>query len=324
MSDSSYAYASGRVSGLEDSLVSRRVWHQLLAAEDRADVLRILGETWYASLLQGDGSLEKAFRTAVAKAEDELRDLSRSEAFTRGILQRRDVRNARYVWKNLSAGGAGEVETEPAGTIPVEDLIRSWGDSSEAEGLPESFRHCLERIHEMSRPSAAELDGELDRLAAHVESRNLGGMEEPLGSLPGVKIELRNFLTAARSRDEGISPSVLEGMILEGGFHSPADVSEAFRSRKLPEVLAETAGFQEASKALEEGIEGGSFLGYQRESDILIMDILERASSNMFSPGPLAAYVLHRELEVSHLKLITAGKSAGMDSRRLRARIPRG
>jgi len=324
VSDSSYAYASGRVSGLEDSLVSRRVWHQLLAAEDRADVLRVLGETWYAPLLQGEGSLEKALRTAVSRAEDELRDLSRSEEFTRGILQRRDVRNARYVWKSLAAGGSGEVDTEPPGTIPVENLLRAWGDSAEAESLPVSFRNCLERIQEMSRPSAAELDAELDRLAADVESRNLGGMDEPLNRLPKVKIELRNFLSAARSREEGISPAVLEGMLLEGGYHTPGEVSEAFRSRKLPEVLAETAGFQDASKALEEGLEGGSFLGYQRETDILILDILETASANMFSPGPLAAYVLHRELEVSHLKLVTAGKSAGMDSRRLRARIPRG
>jgi vacuolar-type H+-ATPase subunit C/Vma6 len=44
----------------------------------------------------------------------------------------------------------------------------------------------------------------------------------------------------------------------------------------------------------------------------------------MFSPGPLAAYVLRRELEASHLKLIAAGKAAGIDFRRLGARIPRG
>ncbi len=104
MSGSSYIYASGRVSGLEGSLLSRRLWHQLLAAEDRADVLRILGETWYGPLLQGEGGLEKAFGTAVSKAEDELLELSPGQSFTKGILQRRDVRNARYIWKNLASG----------------------------------------------------------------------------------------------------------------------------------------------------------------------------------------------------------------------------
>lgn len=324
MSGSSYAYASGRISGLEDSLLSDRLWHQLLAAEDRPDLLRILGETWYGTVIQGEADLDKALHTAISRAEDELRELSSDPSFTRGILQRRDVRNARYTWKSLASGGTGEVETEAPGTIPVERFLRAWSDTAEADELPEAFRHCLEELQELNKPQAAELDEVLDRLAASVEADNLGKLPEPLKSLPVVKIELRNFLTAARCREDGLTQSALEELLLQGGYHSPPEVADAFRARKLSPVLAENNGFEAAAAALEEGIETGSFLAFQRESDRMMLEILERASADMFSPGPLAAYVLHREMEVSHLKLVTAGKTAGIDPRRLKARVPRG
>ena len=324
MAGSSYAYASGRVSGLEGSLLSGRFWHQLFAAEDRADVLRILGETWYGSLMQDEKDIDEVLRSSVSRAEEELAELSLDDDFTNGIILRRDVRNARYIWKSLATQGTDQVDTEPHGIIPVETLARAWSDPGEAESLPAEFIICLEKLQEMKGRPAVELDNELDKLAASVEVSNLGKLKKPLGSLPSVKIELRNFLTAARNRGEENSSATLEKALLHGGYHSVDEVIEAARMNRLSSLLEETVGFEKAAKALEEGFETGSFLSYQRESDLITLDLLEKASADMFSPGPLAAYVLRREMEVAHLKMITAGKTAGIDSRRLKARVPRG
>ena len=324
MSGSSYAYASGRVSGLGESLLTERVWNQLITAEDRDEVLRILGESWYGTLLQAEDDLDGALRSAVCRAEEELAELSNDKRFTQGILLRRDVRNARYLWKNLAAGGEGDVEVEPSGMIPVEDIRRVWGDSNVVDVLPILFRESLEEIQALHSPSAARLDSVLDRLAARVESDNLGKLEEPVGSLPKVKIELRNFLAAARCIAEEATPAAVEEMLLDGGYHSPSDIAEAVRVNRLASLLGENTGFEEVAAVLDQGLESGSFLAFQRESDRITLDILERASGRMFSSGPLAAYVLRRELEASHLKMIAAGKAAGFDSRRLSARVPRG
>ncbi len=324
MSGSSYAYASGRVSGLEKSLLTDRIWNQLITAEDRDEVLRILGDSWYGNLLQAEGDLDGALRSAVCRAEEELSELSNDENFTRGILLRRDVRNARYLWKNLAAGGDGDVDLEPAGTVQPEDLKRVWGDSNIVDVLPVQFQDSLEEIHDLHSPSAVMLDSVLDRLAAKVESEILGKLEEPVGSLPRVKIELRNFLTAARYRSDQLTPVAVEELMLDGGYHTPSEIAEAARVSGLAALLGEKAGFEAAASALEQGLESGSFLAFQRESDLITLAILERAAGNMFSPGPLAAYVLRRELEASHLKMIAAGKAAGIDSRRLSARVPRG
>ncbi|MEA3266367.1 MAG: V-type ATPase subunit [Candidatus Fermentibacteria bacterium] len=324
MSGSSYAYASGRVSGLEESLLSNRTWNQLITAEDRDEVLRILGESWYGNLLQSEGDLGGALRGATHRAEEELAELSNDSNFTRGILLRRDVRNARYLWKNLASGGNGGVEVEPSGMVSVEDIERAWGDSNTIDLLPVQFQNTLEEIQNLHSPTAARLDSVLDKLAARVESENLGKLQEPVGSLPKVKIELRNFLTAARCRSDQLTTSAVEELMLDGGYHTPSEIGEATRVSGLAILLGEKSGFEAAAAALDQGLESGSFLVFQRESDLMILDILERASGDMFSPGPLAAYVLRRELEASHLKMIAAGKAAGIDSRRLSARIPRG
>ncbi len=326
MSNSSYVYASGRVSGLEESLLSKRVWNQLLTADDKDEVLRILGETWYGTLLQveKESGFEAALKGAVSLAEEELLELSDEQVFRDGILLRRDVRNARYIWKSFASGNDGEVEIEAAGLIPTDVLKRVWGDVLEVDSLPGLFKEALEEIQALHSPAAVELDKVLDKLAAKVESNNLGQMTQPVCTIPKVKIELRNFLIASRNRSEELSPVVMQSMLFSGGYHKTFEVVEALRTNKLPQLLQETSGFELAATALEAGLESGSFLAFQRESDSMLLDILEKAKSQMFSSGPLAAYVLARELETSHLKLIVAGKAAGIDTSRLTTRIPRG
>jgi vacuolar-type H+-ATPase subunit C/Vma6 len=208
--------------------------------------------------------------------------------------------------------------------VAIEELKRAWADSSAADLLPMRFKQALEEIQLLHSPSASETDTVLDRLAASVEADNLGQMEGLVASIPTVKIELRNFLAAARGRSEEMTPSAIEEILLDGGYHSPSDIAESIRVNRLSALLGETPGFEDSALALEEGFESGSFLGFQKESDRMTMDILEKVSGDLFSPGPLAAYVLRRELEASHLKLVAAGKAAGIDSRRLSARIPRG
>jgi vacuolar-type H+-ATPase subunit C/Vma6 len=322
--DSSYAYASGRVSALLSSLLTERIWGQLISAADRDEVHRILGDSWYGSLLQGEIDLEKVLRRSVAKAEEELSELSSDVFLVSGILGRRDVRNARYIWKNLAAGGDGNVDVEPPGAIPVDVIRNSWTDGNVADSLPVQFREALLEVKSLVSPQAAKLDAILDQLAAQVESDNLGQLGEPLKSLPTVRIELRNFLTAARSQSEDLVQAALSEILLDGGYHCPSDIAEAARMNKLSELLAEKAGFEEAASALAEGLVSGSFMAYQRESDLITMELLEKAAENIFSPGPLAAYVLRREMEVAHLKIVAAGKAAGIDSRRLCTRVPRG
>ncbi|MCK4807650.1 MAG: V-type ATPase subunit, partial [Candidatus Aegiribacteria sp.] len=113
-------------------------------------------------------------------------------------------------------------------------------------------------------------------------------------------------------------------MLLPGGYHTEDEIAEAYQRRTLPDLLAETPGFDEIGEALEEALETGFFSGFERECDRRLLELLEKGAFPVFGPSPLAAFVIRREMEISHLRLLLAAKSAGVREDRLKKRLPRG
>jgi len=67
-----------------------------------------------------------------------------------------------------------------------------------------------------------------------------------------------------------------------------------------------------------------SFLELERECERILLDILDACSFGLFGPTPLAAFLLKREMEMSHLRILLSAKAAGLDKMRLQKRLPRG
>ena len=74
----------------------------------------------------------------------------------------------------------------------------------------------------------------------------------------------------------------------------------------------------------EHALDKGTFLGFERECDRRLLDLLQKGAFPVFGPSPLAAFVIRREMEIAHLRLLLAAKSAGVGQERLRKRLPRG
>ncbi|MFO7811295.1 MAG: V-type ATPase subunit, partial [Candidatus Delongbacteria bacterium] len=89
-------------------------------------------------------------------------------------------------------------------------------------------------------------------------------------------------------------------------------------------LMAETSGFEELAIVFGDALERGSFYEFQRECDAMLLEKLQKGAFPVFGPSPLAAFVIRREMEIRHLKLLLAAKSAGVGQDRLRKRLPRG
>jgi len=321
----SFIYANGRISGLGVTLLDDRMWQMLILSEDEADLLRFLGDTWYGKFMQ-QHSLEDCFEQAMTSTEDELIELSEDPRLVRGLLHRRDVRNARYIWKHalMAEGSGGTIDQERPGLLPAGMLSRAVQDGQAREELPPAFVSALEEILSLDRPTETLVDSIMDRLAATVENRELPAIAPCFKSFIMDKVEQRNFLTAGRSRLAGLSRQETEGMFLEGGHHSPEEVADAYQRGTLQESLAETAGFDVMAAALGDALGGRGFQIYSRECERHLLDLLEQFAVPTFGPSPLASFVMRREMEISHLRLIAAAKIAGVPAARLQDRLPRG
>ena len=318
-----FIYANGRISGEEMTILSTRMWQMLVSARDLEETLRLLTDTWYGGFMQGH-ELADCFERAMEASEQELIELSEDPRLVRGILHRRDVRNARYIWKNIIAGTGQPVELERQGLLETDALASAVSDFEVRSELPVLFREALEELLELDVPNVRRIDFVMDELAARVELEELPAMSLGFEKLVRTGIEQKNFLIAGRCRQENLPRAAAEDLLLEGGFHSTEEIADAYQTGQLPALLAENQGLEKLSACLEEALTKGSYFEYERESDRIMLDMLDAGSFNIFGPAPLAAFVMKREMEISHLRFLVAAKSARIDRSRLLRRLPRG
>ena len=321
----SFIYANGRISGEETTLLDQRMWQMLISSPSGEEALRLLGDTWYGGFMQYH-CMEDCFVKAMEATEEELIELSEDERLVRGILHRRDVRNARYIWKNLLSGDVSEaeIEIELPGLIETEILHKAVKSVEARDELPALFLRTLEELLENDRVSIVQIDRKMDRLAAAVENDELIEINPGFRTFVMTNIEQKNFLTASRCSIDGVSRQHLRELLLPGGYHTEDEIVEAYQRKTLPGLLAETPGFDGIAAAFEEALEAGIFIGFEKECDRRLLELLEMGAFPVFGPSPLAAFVIRREMEISHLRLLLAAKSAGVKEDRLKKRLPRG
>ena len=168
------------------------------------------------------------------------------------------------------------------------------------------------------------MDMVMDRLAAAVEMEELPGMDPGLEAYARTRMDILNFQVAARCRLAGMDLPAIEAMLLPGGSREPVDLARAAMAGQLPQAAAETPGMEHLGGVLREALAGGSFLEYRREAERTLLEMLETGSFAVFGPAPLAAFVLKREMEIAHLRILFASRAAGMSRSMLHKRLPRG
>ncbi len=322
-----FVYTNGRISGEETSFIEKRMWQMMIAAESRDELIRFLGDTWYGGFMHHD-SLEKCFSGAVTSVENDMVELAKDKRIQRGILSRRDVRNARYIWKHLLTGDDGKdddsIEVEKDGLISTDLLRKAVHDDESMADLPGNFRETLEELKELDSIKECDVDMLMDKFASGIESVELSAITPELEYLTKIKTELKNFLIAGRASILELSSKEIEKTLFEGGFHTIEELEEACRKNDLTVLLAENTGFEEVAESLGRALTDKSFLSFERETDRLLLSIYEEGTYPVFGPFRLISYVFRKEMEVSHLKVLLAAKTAGVGKERLQQRLPRG
>jgi vacuolar-type H+-ATPase subunit C/Vma6 len=152
----------------------------------------------------------------------------------------------------------------------------------------------------------------------------LPGMDSGFSEFLKARFDYLNFLTAGRAAHAGIEMDELEGMLLQGGSRSPQEIVQSIREARLPGLVAETKEFEKLGSVMKSALSDRSFLEFEREGERILMGMMELGSFAVFGPAPLASFVMKREMEVAHLRILIAAKASGMDRARLLKRLPRG
>lgn len=320
-----FIYTNGRISGEETAFIDKRMWQMIISAPNHKEAIRLLADTWYGSFMQ-QNSIKKCFAKAMTSVEDDLIELAKDKRIQRSILSRRDVRNARYIWKHLFINGAddGTIEVERDGLINSAILRKAVHDEEAKADLPENFAAVIDELENLDNIDERKIDMIMDKFASGIEMNEFSSIDPVLANLAKIKIELKNFLIAGRASIMGLSAKEIEKMLFSDGFHTVEEIEEACRKSNLPGLISENTGFEEASEALAKALSSKSFLSFEKEMDRLLLDIYEEGTYPVFGPVRLLSYVFRKEMEISHLEVLLAAKTAGVGKERLQQRLPRG
>ncbi len=321
-----YLFPNGRVGALEKDLLNARTWQMLLSAADGAEAARLLADTWYGRFPGlAQGSFESVFDAAQAATEQELVELAEDQGLIRGILHRRDARNARYIWKAALCGPVGAIpELERPGMFEHSVLEAALADEGARSLLPRAMASAAEKLSGMPSPTPLEIDSVLDAMAVELELEELPGMEPGFRRFLEALVDMRNLMICLRLVASGRKAGITPGALFPGGSASREALAAAALEGTLPDLVSETGNLERLGPLVREAVSSRSFLELERESDRILMDMLDAGSFELFGPAPLAAFLLKREMEISHLRILLSAKSAGIDRARLQRRLPRG
>ncbi len=326
-----YLYHSARVRALERELLDGEQLDRLLAADGEAAVLTLLNEYGILPVTDAEsgrllreetllGVLRRAYAEIAALAPDEAvlllwrypYDCNNVKAAIKGFIRKIDPRPMMFDF----------------GTQPIEAVIRmaQSGDFSALSPAMAIAADAAVRAFAKTK-NPQQIDLLLDRacyadMLAAAKDSGVTFAEE----LVREKIDLTNLLTVVRVKRMKLGESgrmLLEETLLEGGEISHASLLSWFAEEET--LMWDRLYYTDYGKLAEAvAATDRSLTAIERSLDQYWMTHIREAKYVSFGPEVLIAFLQANEYEVRNLRIILAGKTAGLDAATIRERIREG
>ena len=312
-----YIYEVARIRVMENGLLSKADFDQLLAAPDHEAALAYMADSGWGG---GAGTSDAE---AMLKAEEDAAWALMKELLGEGheldILRlTRDYHNLKAAIKDIyaSSGLAPERLYREGGTIPAEEIRRAVEDENYGR-LPEAMQEAAVQAQQaLSRTGDGQLcdsiidKAALDALTAAAQSAPDPVLAEYAVTL-AVSADIRIAIRAAaagKSAAEIIpllaeAPDLNRSMLAEAAAGGKASVAEYLRSTP----------YSSLADALSR-----SMSAFECACDDLMIERIRPQKGEAIMMGPLAAYVIARETEIKSVRLLLTGLQNGLPREQIR------
>lgn len=318
--DTDYLAVSARIRAMENRLLTRERMDRMIEAKDTAEARKVLSECGYPD----DQTMPLEQVLAQARGET-LADLSRAvpePALVEIFGLKYDYHNAKVLVKAQATGTSPERLMQLGGRYTPEMLLAGWRQES-LRGCSVVFTTAVAQAQEILKqtkdPQQADLL--LDRacyeemaiLAKSLESKFLMGYVR-------LCVDVANLRTTVRVARMGKENDFLRNVLLKGG-----NVSEQAILSAGPEGLSEVFQSGVLAQAAQLGAQlvraGGSLTAFEKVCDDALTAYLAQAKRIPFGEEVVIGYVYAKELEITAIRTIFAGRAAGLDAETIRARL---
>ena len=312
-----YIYAVARVRSRELSLLNESVIAQLCAASNEEDCLRILNERGWGN---PDLPSEKMFAEEQKKTWDFIRELVPDQMQIFDVFRLAgDYHNLKAAIKESCIDGTHPGIYQDDGTLDPAVIERAMAES-DYEALPEPMRECAREAKEtlLQTRDGQLCDAIIDRAALEAirkageatGEKLLSDYGELICATGDIKIAIRCARTGKDRQFlmKALAPCrSLDIDLLADASASGTDAVCAY---------LEHTEYADAIDELKQSV-----ASFERWCDNRMIETTRPEIHNPFGIGPVAAYILARENEISTVRIILAAKRNDLPEEMLRERV---
>lgn len=323
--DTDYLAVSTRIHAMENRMLTRERMERMIDAKDSGEAAKVLSECGYGELTPADlgGAGRAAGRCPGGTTFRDMADSVPDRRLVEVFQLKYDYHNAKVLIKAQAMGldearllsQGGRYDPQRLREDFLRDDLRDWG---------EVFRQAVLRAREVlsatGDPQQADLV--LDRACfQEMESLARACGSAFLQGYVRLSVDAANLRAAVRAARMGKGSEFLNQILLPGGNVSeralagarPEELAERFRSGPLAQAAALGAARTQP--------DSGPLTEFERLCDNAVTGYLASASRVPFGEETVIGYLYAREAEITAVRIIMAGRMAGLDGETIRSRL---
>ncbi|NLU23915.1 MAG: V-type ATPase subunit [Clostridiales bacterium] len=320
--DTDYLFLSARIRSLERSLLTSSRMDRMLAAADAAEAAKVLAEIGYEEF---NPASEAELNQALLKEREKLFAELYRFAPDAGVI---DVFKIKYDYHNLKTiikarGTDASRLLVDAGRIPADELLKKYTDSGSWDFLPEAMRRAATEASDVLAETfdPQRSDFILDRayfteMLAAAEATKCGYLLRYVRAT----IDAANLRSIVRTLRMNRGLDFLKLVLFPGGTVPVDGIVHAAAGGNMLELYHSTV-LRAAAEAGETACKGGSLTEFEKLCDDAVLHQVATAKQVPFGPEVLIAYVAAKETEFTAVRIIMAGRIAGLNADVIRERL---
>ena len=321
--DTDYLFLSARLRSMERNLLTGARMERMIDAPTAEDAAKVLGEIGYSDFSPAsDQELGQALAAEREKVFGELYQFVPDRSVVDVFKVKYDYHNVKAVLKSLATGADPGRLLVDAGRVNGEKLAKALEEGDYA-ALPQEMQEPCRQAHEVLSTTGDPQQSDFILDAAYFRE-TLQAAEETGSDLlrryVQATIDAANLRSAVRALRMHKGGDFLRQVLFAGGTVPMDRVMAASLGGSLEDAFR-ASGLRSAAELGAAAIRGGSLTAFEKACDDAVTATAARAKSVPFGVEVVIGYLVAKEIEFTAVRVIMAGKMAGINGETIRERL---
>jgi len=321
-----YIFATAYIKSKEKYMLTQEKAERMLDAKNPDDALKVLYEMNYGEGLEDipAAEFEKLLASEIKKSYEMILSLTPEKEYFMHFLYPNDYHNVKTLLK-AEFSGASTDELFMEGTIPIAELtelVHSRNYYGMREEMAKGIQEVVDTFGLTQDPQVIDLI--LDKACYKEVNSEVSKLKNDyVKGYVALKTDAINLKSFIRAKEMNKSWDFFSKIFIEGGkipervfVGNYDEAPEQFADRLL--VYNFQGLLQESAAILKET---GRFTALEKLCDNLLMDYVKESKYVAFGVEPLVGFLAAKESETKIIRIIMAGKLAGLSAELIRERV---